>query len=80
MPARLLSAAPGGYRLTGRGFNAYHDLERWVTYQLIEPLWAEMLAEHAAEPGAAEGRARWVTSERARTGRAWSIVRRTFEQ
>jgi oxygen-independent coproporphyrinogen-3 oxidase len=32
--------------LTERGFDRYHDLERWVTYQLIEPLWEEMLEEH----------------------------------
>lgn len=51
-----------------------------MTYQLIEPLWAEMLAEHAAEPGAAEGRARWVIPQRARTGRAWPLVCRLFER
>ncbi len=78
--AGRLRRAPGGYQLTARGFSAYHDLERLVTYQLIEPLWAEMLAEHAAEPGAAEGRARWVTLERARSGRAWSLARRAFER
>jgi coproporphyrinogen III oxidase-like Fe-S oxidoreductase len=78
--ARLLRQAPGGYRLTARGFDVYHDLERLVTYQLIEPLWAEMLAEHLAEPGAAEGRARWVDPERARTGRAWSLARRLLER
>ena len=38
-----------GLRLTGRGFDLYHDLERLVTYQLIEPLWAEMLREHEVE-------------------------------
>ena len=32
--------------LTERGFDRYHDLERWVTYHLIEPLWEEMLEEH----------------------------------
>lgn len=32
--------------LTERGFDHYHDLERWVTYHLIEPLWEEMLEEH----------------------------------
>jgi oxygen-independent coproporphyrinogen-3 oxidase len=40
--------------VTGRGYDRYHDLERWVTYHLIEPLWAEMMAEHP-EPGAAAG-------------------------
>jgi oxygen-independent coproporphyrinogen-3 oxidase len=38
----------GRLRLTGRGFDRYHDLERWVTYHLIEPLWEEMLEEHPA--------------------------------
>lgn len=42
-------------RLTRRGYDRYHDLERWVTYHLIEPLWEELLEEHveaAARPGA----------------------------
>jgi menaquinone C8-methyltransferase len=30
------------YHLTERGFDQYHDLERWVTYHLIEPLWRDM--------------------------------------
>ena len=38
----------GRLRLTERGFDRYHDLERWVTYHLIEPLWEEMLQEHPA--------------------------------
>jgi oxygen-independent coproporphyrinogen-3 oxidase len=80
VPAKMLRRAPGGYRLTPRGFDVYHDLERLVTYQFIEPLWAEMLTEHLAEPGAAQGRARWVSPERARTGRAWSLARRLFER
>ncbi|HEX9258921.1 MAG TPA: radical SAM protein [Acidimicrobiales bacterium] len=33
-------------RLTASGYDRYHDLERWVTYHLIEPLWAEMMHEH----------------------------------
>ncbi|HET9657261.1 MAG TPA: radical SAM protein [Kineosporiaceae bacterium] len=33
-------------RLTPSGYDRYHDLERWVTYHLIEPLWAELTAEH----------------------------------
>ena len=36
----------GGHRLTPRGYDRYHDLERWVTYHLIEPLWTKMMAEH----------------------------------
>jgi len=78
--AGMVRPVPGGCRLTPRGFDTYHDLERLVTYQLIEPLWAEMLSEHAAEPGAAEGRARWVTTQRGRTGRAWPLARRLFER
>jgi oxygen-independent coproporphyrinogen-3 oxidase len=30
------------YRLTPTGFDRYHDLERWVTYRFIEPLWRDM--------------------------------------
>ena len=41
--------------LTERGYDRYHDLERWVTYHLIEPLWAEMMREHAP-PQRAESR------------------------
>jgi oxygen-independent coproporphyrinogen-3 oxidase len=42
-------------RLTTFGYDRYHDLERLVTYALIEPLWEEMMAEHdeAAVEGAA---------------------------
>ena len=36
----------GRLRLTEHWFDRYHDLERWVTYHLIEPLWEEMLQEH----------------------------------
>ncbi len=39
--------ADGGYRLTRRGYDHYHDLERWVTYHGIEPLWTHMMSEHA---------------------------------
>jgi hypothetical protein len=46
--------------LTGSGYDRYHDLERWVTYHLIEPLWSEMMTEHRAgarpEVNAAGGR------------------------
>jgi oxygen-independent coproporphyrinogen-3 oxidase len=41
-------------RLTGRGYDRYHDLERWVTYHMIEPLWSAMTTEHetaTASPG-----------------------------
>ena len=80
VPAGLLDRTPGGFRLTARGFDAYHDLERWVTYQLIEPLWAEMLTEHTAPACAADSRAHWAAPDRARTGRAWSLASRLFER
>lgn len=32
--------------LTRRGYNRYHNLERWITYHFIEPLWNEMMHEH----------------------------------
>lgn len=79
-PAGLLRSVPGGFRLTERGFDIYHDLERFVTYQFIEPLWSEMLKEHATEPGAAQGRAQWVAADRARTGRAWQLASRILER
>lgn len=41
-----LELRDGRAHLTGRGLDRYHDLERWVTYHLIEPLWEEMLEEH----------------------------------
>jgi len=33
--------------LSRKGYDRYHDLERWVTYHFIEPLWADMMHEHA---------------------------------
>ena len=67
----------GGCRaLTPRGFDRYHDLERWVTYHLIEPLWSQMLAEHAGEGG----RAGWAASESARRRRLWTVVERLLER
>ena len=33
--------------LTDSGYDHYHDLERWVTYHFIEPLWSDMMHEHA---------------------------------
>lgn len=41
-----LELREGRLQLTERGFDRYHDLERSVTYRLIEPLWEEMLEEH----------------------------------
>jgi oxygen-independent coproporphyrinogen-3 oxidase len=74
--AGLLRRVPHGYRLSSRGFDAYHDLEQLVTYELIEPLWAEMLAErtHLDHPE------EWAVPERARRGRAWPLARRLFER
>lgn len=71
----LVDDVPGGFRLTGKGFDRYHDLERWVTYQLIEPLWAEMLTEHTDQD-----RAAWARTGSARSGRMWSVARRSFER
>jgi coproporphyrinogen III oxidase-like Fe-S oxidoreductase len=45
----LLERRDGHLALTSRGFDRYHDLERRVTYRFIEPLWAEMMAEHRGE-------------------------------
>ena len=42
----------GTVRLTRRGYDRYHDLERWVTYHLIEPLWEHQMAEHGSSPSA----------------------------
>ncbi len=32
--------------LTPKGYDLYHDLERWVTYHFIEPLWGDLMREH----------------------------------
>lgn len=61
-----------GHRLGPRAFDVYHDLERLVTYQLIEPLWAQMLAEHH-DPG-------WAVPQRARTGRLWGAASALLER
>jgi oxygen-independent coproporphyrinogen-3 oxidase len=44
----LVRAADGEYHMTRRGYDAYHDAERAVTYRLIEPLWERMMTEHEA--------------------------------
>jgi oxygen-independent coproporphyrinogen-3 oxidase len=66
--SRAVSRAMGWARrrgeavvLTPSGYDRYHDLERWVTYHLIEPLWAEMTGEHhreGTEPAESPGDAR----------------------
>lgn len=69
------------YAVTARGFDAYHDLERLVTYELIEPLWAQLLLEHDAERSPARPLpAYWAAPERARRGRAWPLVSAAFER
>jgi oxygen-independent coproporphyrinogen-3 oxidase len=56
--------------LSPRGRDVYHDVEQWVTYNFIEPLWAEMMAEHddagpAGSRGGGRGRLIWDLTERA---------------
>ena len=80
--ARLLLAAleaagwmvrDGDVRVvTARGRDAYHDLERWVTYHYIEPLWAELMAEHQPEDHAPPARRRGALAGLARAGRRLS--------
>jgi coproporphyrinogen III oxidase-like Fe-S oxidoreductase len=43
----ILQYHDGHLILTQQGYDKYHDLERWVTYRFIEPLWADMMREHA---------------------------------
>lgn len=38
------------FSLTPVGRDHYHDLERWITYHFIEPLWSEMMQEHVDYP------------------------------
>ena len=38
--------------LTRQGYDRYHDLERWVTYHFIEPLWEDMMQEHNSQADA----------------------------
>ena len=75
--AGLLRRSAGGYDLTPRGFDLYHDLERWVTYQMIEPLWAEMLTEHAQQ---GEAGAHWASPEAGRRSWTWELATRLFER
>ncbi len=68
--------ADGVHPLTPRGFDCYHDLERWVTYRLIEPLWAELLAEHASEGGGIG----WATPSASRRSLLWKIASRAMRR
>jgi menaquinone C8-methyltransferase len=54
--AGWLASTPDGLCLTAAGYDRYHDAERAVTYHLIEPLWAELMAEHddAGQPTVAQ--------------------------
>lgn len=73
--AGLVSRQGGEYHLTERGLDRYHDLERWVTYHFIEPLWAQMLAEHAQEGSHVP----WARTARARSGPMWRLTRRIMD-
>lgn len=68
----LLRPDHGTYRLTALGYARYHDLERWVTYHFIEPLWAEMLTEHKSEGSHVP----WAETARARSGADWRLIKR----
>ena len=72
---RIGSGHTAGFALTPQGFDRYHDLERTVTYRLIEPLWGQMLEEHAGD-----GAAAWATPDRRRGGAAWALASRMFER
>ncbi len=37
-----LTKSKYGFSLTSKGYNLYHKLEQWVTYNYIEPLWQRM--------------------------------------
>ncbi len=82
-PARLVRALASGavaagwahgdgglVTLTPRGLDRFHDLERFVTYAFIEPLWAEMLADHGEDPAASWRRAAAPSSALFRAARA----------
>jgi hypothetical protein len=46
----LLRRNHDAYRLTARGFDVYHDLERAATYAFIEPLWPRCCPSTASRP------------------------------
>jgi oxygen-independent coproporphyrinogen-3 oxidase len=73
---RVGSGDSAGFALTPRGFDRYHDLERAVTYRMIEPLWGQMLEEHAQDGAPAA----WATPARRRGGAAWAAASRVFER
>ena len=74
--AGMVTREDGVYRLTARGFDQYHDIERWVTYHFIEPLWAQMLAEHKREGSHVP----WAETANARSGPTWRVVERALSR
>lgn len=54
----LLRRSGDKLSLTPAGYDRYHDLERWVTYHFIEPLWADMMREHKHFRDAGDGPSR----------------------
>ncbi len=74
--AGMITRDHSTYHLTARGFDRYHDIERWVTYHFIEPLWAQMLAEHKQEGSHVP----WAETANARTGPAWRFVQRMMRR
>jgi coproporphyrinogen III oxidase-like Fe-S oxidoreductase len=66
----------GDFTVTDKGFDRYHDLERWVTYHFIEPLWAQMLAEHAQEGSHVP----WARTAHARQTWSWRLASRAMER
>jgi oxygen-independent coproporphyrinogen-3 oxidase len=56
--------------LTAQGYDRYHDLERWITYHFIEPLWEDMMQEHEPKAGAP-----WTPGIRGRFWRRLADVR-----
>jgi len=69
--AGLIERRDAEVTLSRRGRNTYHDIERWVTYHFIEPLWEEMMAEHGAAQKAVGG-------ERERGGLIWALTERAL--
>ncbi|MFB2980284.1 radical SAM protein [Microseira sp. BLCC-F43] len=53
--ANYLEKDDNVFILTPKGRDRYHDLEQWVTYHFIEPLWAEMMQEHRISARAQNG-------------------------
>ena len=73
---RVGTGETAGFALTRAGFDRYHDLERAVTYRLIEPLWGQMLEEHARG-----GRLGGLGApDRRRGSAAWEAASRVFER